>query len=190
MGTANVFFSIRTSWISHRTFSYPSSFIDDQFGKFFDEYTYPTSFLKIIENEQQFSLLRQEILGQPTPEQSQVAASAATADIDNEQTDASEPINASAPTNVDKKKPTNHEDRLFLHYTHEKRFQSMKRHIHQVYENVFRYTPVMNLKVVIGNRNRRDAKHELVRKRPQRALLKCKAIKRKYRKIRGKWIPR
>ena len=130
--------------------------------------------------------MRQEILGQPTPRQSQVTARAATADIDNEQTDAPQSIHPTASRNVAQKKPTNYGDRLFIHYTHEKRFQSMKRDMHRVYENVFRSTPVMDLKLVVGNRNRRDAKNELIRKRPKRALLKCKTIKSKYKKIRGK----
>ena len=50
--------------------SYPSSFIDHQFGKFFDQYMYPTSFLPIIEDAKQFALMRHEIIDQPTPRQS------------------------------------------------------------------------------------------------------------------------
>ncbi|CAF1594478.1 unnamed protein product, partial [Adineta steineri] len=37
--------------------------------------------------QHQFILLRHEILGQPTPSQSQAASRAATADVDNDQTD-------------------------------------------------------------------------------------------------------
>ena len=64
-------------------FSYPSSYIDRQFRKFLFEYISSTSFLPIIYEEQQFKRMRQNILGQPTSQQSQVAISAATADLGN-----------------------------------------------------------------------------------------------------------
>ncbi|CAF1379646.1 unnamed protein product [Adineta steineri] len=84
--------------------------------------------------QHQFILLRQEILGQPTPKQSQTASRAATAD------------------------------------------------------NVFKNTPAMDLKLIVGNRNRRDAKNELIRKRPKRSLLQCKQIQNKYKKMLGKLL--
>jgi hypothetical protein len=34
--------------------------------------------------------------------------------------------------------------------------------------------------MIVGNRNRRDAKHELIRKRPKQSLLKNISIKSKY----------
>jgi hypothetical protein len=36
--------------------------------------------------------------------------------------------------------------------------------MHHVYENVFKNTPAMDLKLIVGNQNRRDATNELVRK--------------------------
>ena len=38
--------------------------------------------------------------------------------------------------------------------------------MHQVYEDIFKNTPAMDVKIIVGNRNRRDAKNELIRKRP------------------------
>jgi hypothetical protein len=55
-----------------------------------------------------------------------------------------------------------------------------------VYGNVFRNTPAMNLQLIVGNRNRRDAKNELVRKRPKPSILQNKRIKNKYLKFLGK----
>ena len=68
-------------------FRYASPFIDEQFHEFFHEFIYATSILPFIENDQQFRLLRHEILDQLTPEQSQAASRAAIADVDNDQTD-------------------------------------------------------------------------------------------------------
>ncbi|CAF1524992.1 unnamed protein product, partial [Adineta steineri] len=167
---------------------YPSSFIDQQFHKFFDEFIYATSILSFIENEQQYIHLRHEILGQPTPQQSQTASRAATADVDNDQTDVTvETTSRESPEKI-QKKPINYADRLFLHYKHEKRFQPVKRNIHQIYQNVFKNTPAMDLRIIVGNRNRRDAKNELIRKRPKRSLLQCKQIRTKYQKLLGKLL--
>jgi hypothetical protein len=51
--------------------------------------------------------------------------------------------------------------------------------MHQVYENIFKNTPVSDVKLVVGNRNRHDASKELIRKRPKRSLLKNKPKKSK-----------
>jgi hypothetical protein len=152
-------------------FIYPSSFIDNQFQKYFSEYIGSSSFLPFITDGKQFRLLRHKIMGQPTPRQSQVAASAATANIDNDQTDDKKEIKLNESIKKTAKKVTNYGDKLFVHYTHEKRFQPFKRDIHHVYGNVFKNTPAMNLKLIVGNRNRPDAANELVRKRPKASIL-------------------
>ncbi|CAF4327710.1 unnamed protein product, partial [Adineta steineri] len=51
------------------------------------------------------------------------------------------------------------------------------------YDNVFKNTPAMNMKLIVGNRNRRDALNELIRKRPKRSLLQNILIKNKYSKL-------
>ena len=117
-------------------------------------------------------------MGQPTPRQSQVATSAASADLDNNQTDEDLVALKEPPTTAEKKQ-INYGDRLFIHYTHEKRFHSVKRDMHEVYGRAFRNTPAMDLTLVVGNRNRRDARTELIRKRPQQSLLRNKQRKSK-----------
>ena len=166
--------------------SYPSSFIDHQFGKFFDEYIHPTPFLPIIEDEKQFILKRHEIIDQPTPRQSQIATNVATANVKNNQTDDIEQTKPTEPTKKTEKNLTKHADRLIIHYKHENRFQSAKRDMHKVYENVVKNTPTMNLRLIVGNRNRRDAKNELIRKRPKRSTLQNQLIRNKYLKFLGK----
>jgi hypothetical protein len=131
--------------------------------------------LPFIDNEKQYFILRNKLLIQPTHRQSQVALSAATADIDNDQTNAqlTEP-----QTNVTKQ-ATKNDTKLIVHYTHEKRFHTLKCDMHQVYDNTFGNTPAMYTTLIVGNRNRRDAKHELIRKRLNRTLLQNTKTHRK-----------
>ena len=168
-------------------FSYPSSFIENQFQKFFIEYIHSSSFVPFITNEQQFFHMQHKLMDQPTLRQSQVAIRAATADVDNDQTD--EQLIKSKETTTTKPvetKSTNYEDKLIVHLTYEKRFSSLPRDIHRVYENVFRNTNAMTKKLIVGNRNRRDAQNQLIHKRPKRSILQCKIIKNKYLKFLGK----
>jgi len=115
--------------------------------------------------------MRQKLLGQPTQRQSQAALSEATADIENDQTDATTTENENTTTTTANKLIYNKDDKLFVHYTHEKRFQSLKRDMYQVYQNSFGNSPAIYSKLIVGNRNRRNAQHELIRKRPKKTLL-------------------
>ncbi|CAF1304525.1 unnamed protein product [Rotaria magnacalcarata] len=66
---------------------YPSTFIENEFHKYFSEYISKSLFLPLIDDEHKYFLMRKQILGQPTPQQSQAAMSAALADIDNDPLD-------------------------------------------------------------------------------------------------------
>jgi hypothetical protein len=129
-----------------------------------------------MDEKKQFFLMRQKLLGQSTPRQSQVESSAATADIDNDQND--DRLNQS--TEKPETKPHNYGKKLYVHYKHEKRFQSCKRDMHRVYEDVFKNTPAIDAKLMVSNRNRRDAKNELICKRPEKTLLNNTITKSKY----------
>ena len=63
-------------------------------------------------------------------------------------------------------------DKIIVHYIHENRFRSFKRGIHQIHQKVLKDTPALGTRLIVGNRNRRSAKFELIRKRPPRRLLK------------------
>jgi hypothetical protein len=165
--------------------SYPSAYIENQYGKFFLEYHDASSFVPVLDDKRQFALMRRRLLSQPTLRQSQIAKSAASADLNNDQVENEGGVEPVVTKNPNETNPTGRKDRLFIHYTHEKRFQSFKRDMHRVYKNVFTHTPAMGVKLVVGNRNRRDARHELIRKRPSRSLLQSTAIKRKYSKFLG-----
>ncbi len=135
------------------------------------EYINTNSFRSLITDRTQFSILRQKILAQPTIRQTQVTRSIASADKDTAQPDDS---TVTKHGNV-----TDPQDRFFLHYTHEKRFLPFKRDMHKLYDNVFQQTPAMAIKLVVGNRNRRDGTKELIQKRPKQYLLLNKQTKTK-----------
>ncbi|CAF4940347.1 unnamed protein product [Rotaria magnacalcarata] len=166
---------------------YPSSFIEKQFRNFFSEYINSSSFLPFIDNETQFLTMHNKILNLPTARQSQVSISAATADIDNDQTDEpqNEPTTTTTTTTTAqerKKKEHTRGNKLIVHYTHEKRFQTFKSDMHQVYDNTFKDTPAADVKLIVGNKNRRPAKKELICKRPKQSLLINKPFKKPQRK--------
>ena len=102
-------------------------------AKNFLKYMSQSPFLTLIDDETQFRRLRQRLWGQPTPRQSQAANSAAAPDIANDQIDDHRTHTLASTTNVGN--PTaNKQEKLFIHYTHERRFQAAKRDLHRVYE--------------------------------------------------------
>ncbi|CAF3401150.1 unnamed protein product [Rotaria socialis] len=124
--------------------------------------------------------MRNKILDLPTARQSQVSISAATADIDNDQTDEpqKEPATTTTIHELNKKEHTP-ANKLIVHYTHEKRFQTFKSDMHQVYDNIFKDTPAADVKLIVGNKNRRSGKTELICKRPKQSLLINKPVKKR-----------
>ena len=64
------------------------------------------------------------------------------------------------------------ENPLVIHYCYEKRFQSMKRGLHLIYNDLLDQSQNGNVKMIVGTRNHRSARHELIRKRPKISLLK------------------
>jgi hypothetical protein len=131
--------------------------------------------LPFIDDEKQFFKMRTKLLGETTKRQSQIALSAATANLDNDQTD--DQIMKEQTTTTTKKQ-TNYDEKFFVHYTHEQRFNTLKKDMHKVYDDVFQNTPAMYTRMVVGTRNRRDAKNELIKKRPKRTLLRNTITKR------------
>ncbi len=56
---------------------------------------------------------------------------------------------------------------FIIHYTHEERFRTSKKDIHQLWHHIFADTPVIVTKLIIGNRNSHNATKVLVRRQPQ-----------------------
>ncbi|CAF3327431.1 unnamed protein product [Rotaria socialis] len=105
--------------------------------------------------------MRKKILGQPTPRQSQVAMSAALAGIDNDPSD-DERQQPNPDPKKSEEKISNYNEKFFTHFIYEKRFDTCKRDMHQIYHHAFKDTPAMYTKQIVGNRNRRSAHNELI----------------------------
>ncbi|CAF4569084.1 unnamed protein product, partial [Rotaria socialis] len=150
---------------------YPSIFIENEFHKYFSEYISKSPFLPLIDDERKYFLMRKQILGQPTPRQSQVAMSAALAGIDNDSPDDDERQQPDPYKNKSEEKISNYNEKFYTHFTHEKRFETCKRDMHQVYNHAFKDTSAMYTKQIVGNCNRRQAHNELIRKRPNKNIV-------------------
>ena len=137
-----------------------------------------SSCLPHIDNEKQFSLIRNKLLGQSTGLQIPATTNPTTISIS---TFSTTPVTLELTTSIVAIANHNksYQQKLIIHYKHEKRFHSFKRDLHQVHDSIFHNTPVQDLRLIVGNRNRRDARHELIRKRPKRLMLKNIAKKRK-----------
>jgi hypothetical protein len=139
----------------------------------------------LIDNEEQYFLLQNKLISQPTSRQSQMATSTTTANMDTNPRNDTEDITTTTAETTDElpiKAKTN-KNKLIIHYTHEKRFQSFKRDMHKLYKDIFANSPAMDVKMIVGNCNRPSARHELIRKRPNKSLLQDRPIKSKsYKK--------
>jgi hypothetical protein len=166
---------IPSSSPSHPT---PSYIIETEIRKFFHDYKSSLPFVPFIQDENEFFLMRKQIMGQSTPQQSQVANDITNVIINNEQIDQPSIEPHLSKYNTDKTK-IDHKNRLILHYSHEKRLPSTKRDIHKIYDNVFGNTPAMYVKMMVASRNHRTATNGLIRKKPLKSLLRNKSFKSK-----------
>ncbi len=153
-------------------FSYPSQFIDAHFRKFISNYAITTSnFLPLVDDETVFFRMRTEILDIPTQKQTQTSQRSAKVilhNIDKENIIIQEEAKE-VHTTVPKTNQWHH--RLLLHYTHEKRLESYKQDINQISEKIFANTPVMDTKLIVGNRDNSNLQREVIHKRPHQSLL-------------------
>ncbi|CAF4939680.1 unnamed protein product, partial [Rotaria socialis] len=153
---------------------YPSSFIDKIFRKFFSGYISSRSFLPFIDNEDQFLHMRIALSGQPSRQQSQVEMRIASLTTNNEHLIEELEKKQEVPIQ-EKKKPNEFQNKLIIHYTHEKRFNTRKRDLHRIFQETFANTQIIETKLIVGNRNQKSTMKELIRKCPRQAILKNKA---------------
>ena len=155
--------------------SYPSTYINEQFQQFFLKYnsSSSSSILPLIDNEQEFFILRQKLLAQPSVKQAIVMKSGDAVDIitnvqNNRPTTA--PI---METTVKRKNNHKFENTIFIHCVHEARLQGLQRDIHEIHDSFFKNTEHGNIRLVVGHRNNPNMDYELSRKRPRSSLLKA-----------------
>jgi hypothetical protein len=145
------------------TYRYPSTYIDTHFNKFFAKFTSTTSssILPLIDSENEFFAMRKQLFDRPTVDERKLRKSVQKAEKEH------------VATSTEPQKQTNETKsrRLILHSTHEHRLQAIKQDFHQIWSTTFAATPVMETKVIVGNRNRRNTKLELVQTRPKASLI-------------------
>ena len=57
---------------------------------------------------------------------------------------------------------------LIIHYNHEQRLSKMKKNLHHLWNKLFVNTSITETRLIIGNRNNKNAKRELIHTRPPR----------------------
>ncbi|CAF1227425.1 unnamed protein product [Didymodactylos carnosus] len=145
---------------------YPPRFIYTRFKEFLSQYISSSSsfYLLIpscIETEIQFSTMRTKVLQQKTDAEHQLLYRVATI-TDNEQDEqAKDKFNQ-----IKQQKEDKWDKCVIVHYKHEQRFATYKRDFHQLWNDLFNGTPILNTKLIVGNRNNLNTKEELVSKRP------------------------
>jgi hypothetical protein len=145
--------------------SYPPRYIHTHLHKLFSSYLPTPLVLPIITNQSDFVFIRQILLRKPTITGYQLASRIANS------------IDADSRENVDTlslktrlQKQTKFATNLIIHYTYEKRLQSNKKDIHQLWNQLFQQTPVTDTRLIVDNRNNRNMTRELVHRRPQVSL--------------------
>ncbi|CAF4037931.1 unnamed protein product [Rotaria sordida] len=146
---------------------YPSTYINAQFQYFFKKYiSLSSSILPLIDNKEQFSVLRQQLLAQPSILQIVVAKSAALVDtiIKNKTIEEHE--------QTKKETENKFKSNIFIHCTHEARLEGVQRYIHEIHNSFFKNTDYEDIRLIVGHRNNPNLEFELARKRPHSSLLK------------------
>ena len=105
----------------------------------------------MIDDENEYASLRSKLLLQPTNAEQQVLSRIATTAKQHRD-----------DTNADSKW-----DRcLIVHYTHEERLATFKKNLHRLWNGAFTDTPIEKTRLIVGKRNNRNGKRELIHIRP------------------------
>ena len=65
----------------------------------------------------------------------------------------------------------NPRDMIIVHYTHENRFTSMKRNMHEIFHKAFKDLEIESVRFIVAHRNSPNTQRELIRKRPPMKLI-------------------
>ncbi|CAF1187982.1 unnamed protein product [Rotaria sp. Silwood1] len=63
---------------------------------------------------------------------------------------------------------------MIMHYTHEKRFSTMKKDMHEIFREAFEGYGLDAVRLIVGYRNHPNSERELTRKRPPLKYLTLK----------------
>ncbi len=115
----------------------------------------------MINTETGFAFIRYQVLIKATIPEHQIASRIAKTIDDNNKQELDDPLVKAKLAKQNK----NHAS-IIVHYTHENRFESTKRDIHQIWNQKFQQTPVLNTRLIIGNLNSHNITRELVHRSP------------------------
>jgi hypothetical protein len=138
-------------------FSYPPRYLYNQFNQFFPSNLPISDVLPTIHTENDFARLRYLLLNRPTILEYQIASRAAEAIENSQNEEMADPL---VKSRLYKQSKFDH--KLIIHYTYEKRLQTNKKAIHRLWHQTFKQTPVMDTRLIIGNRNSPNMTQELV----------------------------
>jgi len=139
------------------------------------------SVLPLIDNEQQFFILREKLFAQSSIKQASVIKSVAAVNLignvqNNRQTTATTTTAAAAQTMHVTVKIKDNDDKfknsIFIHCIHEARLTDLPRHIHEIHESFFKTNDHGAIRLVVGHLNNPNIDFQLTRKRPHSSLLK------------------
>ncbi|CAF1531369.1 unnamed protein product [Adineta steineri] len=141
---------------------YPTKYIYSQFHEFFTKYSFTSmSITPMIHDENEFLILRRQLLGEATvTEHRRATRLAKTIDYNNIPTDLDPLIKEKLIKRRDKV------NSIIVHYKHEKRFSHYKRAFHQLWDDTFYNTPIQTSKLIVGTRNNPNISKELIRLNP------------------------
>lgn len=155
--------------------SYPSIYINEQFQKFLLKYLSTTSsILPLIDNEEQYFILRKTLSTQPSVKQILIDKSAAN--VGNIIKDQHHQENETAINDKYKKFWC----KIFTHSLHEGRFYGLQRQIHEIHDSFFKNTVYREIRLIVAHRNNPNIEFELTRKRPSSCLLKNEPQSKRY----------
>jgi hypothetical protein len=119
------------------------------------------SIIPMIHDENEFLILRQKLLDQPTVnEDRQAATIAKKIDYNNI------PSNINPLVKAKLLKRRERANSIMLHYTHDKSFSHYKRIFHQIWNDTFYNTPIQIIKLIVGTRNSPNLSKELIHRNP------------------------
>lgn len=112
-------------------------------------------------------------MGQPTPRQSQIDTQIAQYK-QQQQEEEVRPVNhtnTQITSSTDGKIEKKFQDHVIIHYTHENRFITMKKDMHEIFRHAFKDLGIEAVRLIVGHRNSKTIQRELIRKRPPMKLM-------------------
>ncbi|CAF4779782.1 unnamed protein product, partial [Rotaria sp. Silwood2] len=91
----------------------------------------------------------------------------------NEEPQVEELVTTTSATTIKQKKNI-FQNALIIHYTHEKRFTTMKKDMHRIFREAFQGFGIEAVRLIVGHQNSPNSERELIRKRPPLKYLTLK----------------